>query len=74
MEIRIFDNGPGIQREELENVFEPFYRTNNTSQIKGYGIGLSLSQRIISIHNGALAIESVLGQGTVVTISFKRQS
>lgn len=74
LEIRIFDSGPGIQKEELQNVFQPFYRTNSTSQIKGYGIGLSLCQRIVSIHNGLLSIESAVGEGTVVTISFERHS
>ena len=72
IELRITDHGPGIQQEEIQKVFEPFYRTNSTSQIKGYGIGLSLSQRIVSIHKGILQMESELGKGTVVTIRLKK--
>ena len=72
IELKILDNGPGIENHELENVFQPFYRTDNTAKVKGYGIGLSLSQRIISIHNGTVKIESQIGRGTLVTIVFKR--
>jgi Signal transduction histidine kinase len=70
IEIRVFDNGPGIEHKELQNVFQPFYRTNNTSQVKGYGIGLSLSQKIVSIHNGTIEIDSKIGQGTLVSAIF----
>jgi len=70
LEIRIFDNGPGIDKKELENVFQPFYRSNNTSKVKGHGIGLSLSQRIIDLHKGVVEIDSTLGQGTQVTVFF----
>lgn len=70
LEIRLFDNGPGIEKKELLNVFQPFYRANNSSRIKGHGIGLSLSQRIISIHKGTIEIESSLGEGTQVTVIF----
>lgn len=70
LEIRIFDNGPGIDPRELQNIFQPFYRSNNTSRIKGHGIGLSLSQRIIDLHNGAIEIDSMLGQGTQIVVMF----
>lgn len=68
IEIRVFDNGPGISKEDLENIFQPFFRANNTSKIKGHGIGLSLSQRIISMHNGVVEIDSTLSSGTFVNI------
>ena len=70
LEIRIFDKGPGIEKRELLNIFQPFYRADNTSKIRGHGIGLSLSQRIISIHDGAIEIDSSLGEGTQVTVVF----
>ena len=73
LEIRIFDKGPGIEPTELQNIFQPFYRSNKTSQVKGHGIGLSLSQRIIDLHNGAIEIESTLGEGTQVTVVFYTQ-
>jgi signal transduction histidine kinase len=69
-EIRVFDNGPGIDKKEIQNIFQPFYRSNNTSKIKGHGIGLSLSQRIIAIHQGTIEIDSSLGEGTQVSVIF----
>ncbi len=74
LEIRIFDKGPGIEKKELHNIFQPFYRADNTSKIKGHGIGLSLSQRIISIHNGAIEIDSTFGEGTQVTVVFNTET
>lgn len=74
IEIRIFDNGPGISKDDLENIFQPFYRTDNTSRIKGHGIGLSLCQKIITIHKGTIEVESMLGQGTQMTVFFKLKS
>ncbi len=71
VEINVFDNGLGIEQQEIEKVFQPFYRTDRTTNVKGHGIGLSLSQRIINIHNGAVEIESQPGAGTQVTILLK---
>jgi len=70
LEIRIFDNGPGIGKEELQNIFQPFYRTNNSSKVKGHGIGLSLCQKIIDIHKGTIEVDSTLNRGTQMTVIF----
>lgn len=69
--IVVSDDGPGIEEKDIENIFQPFYRADRTSKIKGYGIGLSLTHRIISIHDGRIVISSRLGEGTSVTITFK---
>ncbi len=68
LKVTVSDNGPGIEKKDLENVFQPFFRTDATSKVKGYGVGLSLSQRIISIHKGKIAIESTPGKGTSVNV------
>ncbi len=68
LKVTVSDNGPGIEEKDLENVFQPFFRTDATSKVKGYGVGLSLSQRIISIHKGKIAIESIPGKGTSVNV------
>ncbi|NOT74620.1 MAG: HAMP domain-containing histidine kinase [Cyclobacteriaceae bacterium] len=73
-EIRISDNGPGIDQNDLENIFQPFYRADRTSKIKGYGIGLSLSHRIITLHNGTICVLSQTGAGTTVLVSFRADS
>lgn len=69
--VRVADEGPGIEAKDLEHVFQPFFRADATSKIKGYGIGLPLSQRIISIHKGEIAVESAYGKGTLVTVVLK---
>ncbi len=66
--VQISDQGPGIEEKDLENVFQPFFRTDATSKVKGYGVGLPLTQRIISIHKGKISIESKPGMGTLVSV------
>lgn len=67
--VEVSDHGPGIEKKDINNVFEPFFRTDATSKVKGYGIGLPLSNRIISIHKGIIKINSTPGKGTTVSVS-----
>lgn len=69
--VQVKDHGPGIDDKDINHVFEPFFRTDATSKVRGYGIGLSLCSRIISIHKGKIDIQSNQGQGTIVTIKLK---
>jgi signal transduction histidine kinase len=62
------DEGVGISPENLKHVFEPFFRGNDTRNIYGHGIGLSLVKRIVDLHKGSIDIESTLGKGTTVII------
>ncbi len=64
------DNGPGIAEDEIERIFESFYRSKSTSSVKGHGIGLSLARKIIDIHNGKITVNSRQGEGTTITLSF----
>ena len=66
--IIISDTGCGISAEDLPHVKEKFYKTNMT--VHGSGIGLAVVDEIVRLHNGTFDIDSVLGQGTTVTISF----
>lgn len=66
--IRVADHGPGIDEENLKNIFQPFFRGDQTSRTKGYGIGLSLSQRIIRIYQGEIQVKSRVGVGTEVNV------
>lgn len=70
LSITFSDTGIGITPEDLLQVFEPFHRGKNTENIKGHGIGLSLVQKIMRLHKGTIHIQSELGKGTMVTISF----
>lgn len=62
------DRGIGIPVDQIEHLFEPFYRGKNTSQFQGIGIGLSLAHRIIKSHFGDISIRSTEGRGTTVTV------
>lgn len=58
------DEGIGMSAEDLEQAFQPFFRGANAAHAEGYGIGLSLTQRIILLHQGRIWVTSVQGQGT----------
>lgn len=64
------DNGPGIAEDEIERIFESFYRSKSTSSVRGHGIGLSLARKIIDIHNGKITVSSRQGEGTTITLAF----
>lgn len=68
VEVRFIDHGTGIAEEDLEHIFEPFYRSVNTHDVSGHGIGLPLTKRIIEIHRGKISIESEVGYGSTIII------
>ncbi|NNM94261.1 MAG: HAMP domain-containing histidine kinase [Bacteroidia bacterium] len=70
--IDIEDMGVGIPESEVVNIFKPFYRAANASAHRGMGIGLSLAEKIIRLHNGTIHVRSVLGKGTTFTITFSK--
>ncbi|MEQ8530766.1 MAG: HAMP domain-containing sensor histidine kinase [Imperialibacter sp.] len=63
------DLGIGIDEEEQELIFEPFHRGSNAQNIKGHGIGLSLVQRIVKLHEGTLTLMSKKGKGSTFTLT-----
>lgn len=71
IKIMISDNGPGISKTDLPHIFEPFYRSNETRNVHGYGIGLSLVKKTVEMHHGKVEIESNLGKGTTVSVILK---
>jgi len=64
------DKGIGIPAEDLDNIFTPFFRGGNKRYAPGNGIGLSLTKRIITIHQGTIRVQSRQGEGTTFTIAF----
>ncbi len=64
------DNGIGIAKEDLPNIFMPFYRGSNKKYADGNGIGLSLTQKIIKLHKGNITVQSNENIGTTFTIEF----
>jgi signal transduction histidine kinase len=63
------DQGMGIEPEDLEKIFHPFFRSNNAKSIPGNGLGLTLTERIIRLHGGEISIESKPNIGTSATVS-----
>ncbi len=68
--ITIEDKGKGIPATELNSIFEPFYRVDEARTTEGFGLGLSLTNRIIKLHKGEISVQSTPGVGTKFTISF----
>jgi two-component system OmpR family sensor kinase len=69
--ITVTDEGYGIGPEDLEHVFDRFFRgkfADATHRVDGYGLGLSIARRIAEMHRGSIDIHSVPGSGTAVTV------
>ena len=67
--IEIKDTGIGIFKNELEHIFERFYRGPKASKTLGSGLGLAISQGIINAHHGKIEVLSKPAKGTTVTIT-----
>ena len=72
--IVVKDNGIGIKPENLEKVFERFYREDKirTSKQSGSGLGLSLANLIAIHHGGKINLDSIEGKGTEVSVKFPK--
>ncbi|HMQ69583.1 MAG TPA: ATP-binding protein [Ignavibacteria bacterium] len=66
--VEISDNGSGIVKENLENIFLPFYSSKDYG--KGTGLGLAIAKRIVNEHKGEILVESKVGKGTKFTLVF----
>jgi signal transduction histidine kinase len=66
--LSVKDSGVGIPPDDIPKITQPFFRAENVRQIRGTGIGIPLTLRIIEIHNGKLDVKSELNKGTIVTI------
>lgn len=68
--IRVTDNGPGIPAEELENIWERFYKVDKSRSRKtqGTGLGLAIAKKIVELHGGDITVESTLGQGSTFNV------
>lgn len=66
--VRVADTGPGISPQDLEHLFERFYRIPGSERRDGSGLGLSVAQKIVQEHNGRVKVASTVGEGTTFTV------
>jgi two-component system sensor histidine kinase HydH len=64
IEIRIQDTGTGISQEDLTHIFDPYF----TTKASGTGLGLAIVHNIIEAHGGEIKVDSLLEQGTIITL------
>lgn len=69
--IRITDNGKGMSEEQVKSVIDPFFTTRTTRKV---GMGIPLFKMAAEQTGGSFSIDSVLGEGTVVTANFRTDS
>lgn len=66
--IRFSDTGIGMNADDMQHLFSPFYRGSNKDYARGNGIGMMLTQKIIHTHKGEITVNSQPGEGTVYTV------
>ncbi|BDD01903.1 HAMP domain-containing sensor histidine kinase [Persicobacter psychrovividus] len=73
--IKVKDHGMGIAQEEINKLFEPFYRSKQSENIKGTGIGLSFVKKFVELHQGTIEVQSTLNQGAsfIIYIPYESQ-
>lgn len=64
LEVAVSDDGPGIPRQDLDRIFEPYFTTKDG----GTGLGLTLAQRIVEAHGGQITVDSRPGRGSTFRI------
>jgi two-component system CheB/CheR fusion protein len=67
--ISIRDNGPGLDKDQIDKIFIPFFTTKS----KGTGLGLAVCHQIVLLHNGSIKAESAPGQGMTIIVSLPRK-
>jgi signal transduction histidine kinase len=71
--ILIKDGGVGIKKEDLPHIFDRFYRADRSrtkQKVGGYGLGLSIAKRIVTLYSGNIRVESEIGKGSTFIVTF----
>jgi PAS domain S-box-containing protein len=59
----VLDSGPGIQEDELDRVFAPFFRSSGHAKLTGTGLGLTVCRRLVELHGGTISVRNLEGGG-----------
>ena len=75
LDIKVADEGIGIKKEDIPNLFNKFYQIDSSlaRNAEGAGLGLWLTNQLIEAHQATIRIDSEYGEGTVVTVSFPKE-
>lgn len=66
--IEVTDNGIGISKENLDRIFENYFQADPHSNVRGSGIGLSLTKRLVNLHKGNIEVQSSLENGSIFKV------
>jgi signal transduction histidine kinase len=66
--LQVADTGVGIPHDELDKLFDRFYRASTASAVAGTGLGLSIARAIAEAHGGSISVTSEIGVGTTFTV------
>lgn len=69
---QVIDEGDGISHNDIEHIFDRFYRADKSRTRKegGNGLGLSITKTVLDLHNATIHYKSEVGKGTIVTVNF----
>jgi len=70
--LSVRDYGVGVRPQDVENLFKPFFQVDDdfTGQVNGWGLGLSMVQRVVTLHGGTVNVVSDRGLGSIFTLKF----
>jgi len=66
--VRVTDQGPGIDPDDLPYIFDPYHRGKDSGRKGGYGVGLAAVKAIVEGHGGKVLVESEMGKGSAFTV------
>lgn len=66
--LKVADSGVGIPQEDMDHIFDTFYRGRNVVHIGGTGLGLAIVQRCVKLHGGSMTCNSQVGDGTTFVV------
>ena len=70
--VSVIDDGIGMSKEELTNIFNKFYQVDKSKTTKGLGLGLTIVSRILQLVEGKIKVESILGEGSSFIVTLKK--